>query len=189
MLGQPHVAPLTAFVRSIRQRRAAIDLDFQPEDVPFFDPLDGGIHARVLFLSEAPGPQAVRSGFISRNNPDSTAENNFRMQSAAGIIRSSTVRWNVVAWYIGDRKRIRPANVLDFGESRPYLRELLGLLKELRIVALLGLKAQAAWDAAEIPCQARVVRTYHLSPLSMNTSIERREHVQASFREIARELN
>ncbi len=69
--------------------------------VPHFDPLDGGINARVLFLLEAPGAKAVASGFVSRNNPDETARNFFDLNMAAGIARRDTVCWNVVPWYIG----------------------------------------------------------------------------------------
>jgi hypothetical protein len=40
-----------------------------------------------LFVLEAPGPQAVRSGFMSRNNPDETAKNWFDPSRDTGINR------------------------------------------------------------------------------------------------------
>lgn len=188
MLNQPHIAPLTRFVDEIRRQRQASCPNFRPEHIPYFDPLDGGINARVLFLSEAPGPRAVRSGFVSRNNPDKTAENNFVLQDEAGIVRTMTVRWNVVPWYLGDGKRIRAANHGDLIQSRPYLGSLLPILGHLRIIVLLGKKAQAAWDYADFGCSLTVYRTYHLSPLSLNTSLDRRQHVQSTFRQIADDL-
>src|ERR1041384_539481 len=100
-LNLEHVAPLTALVRTIRADRA------HPEDVPFFDPCDGGTRARVLFLLEAPGPRAKGSGFVSKNNPDETAKNLFELQREAGIPRDLAVLWNVVPWYVGDGRRIR----------------------------------------------------------------------------------
>ncbi len=39
------------------------------QEIPFFDPLDGDVNARCLFVAEAPGPRAVLSGFVSRDNP------------------------------------------------------------------------------------------------------------------------
>ena len=69
--------------------------------IPQFDPLDGGIDAECLFLLEAPGPKAVNSGFVSRNNPDETAKNFFELNVGAGLERSKTITWNVVPWYVG----------------------------------------------------------------------------------------
>jgi Uncharacterized protein family, UPF0114 len=65
-----HVEPLTSYVHKLRECGFG--------EVPYFDPLDEGINAEALFLFEKPGPQAVGSGFISRNNDDPTAENTFR---------------------------------------------------------------------------------------------------------------
>ena len=64
-------------------------------------------------LLEAPGPKAVLSGFVSRNNPDGSAKNFFEFNAQAKIPRKLTVTWNVVPWYIGDGKRIRSANRAD----------------------------------------------------------------------------
>lgn len=59
----PQMKPLTAFVRQIRQDRLSEDY------IPDFDPDDGGVNAEVLFVLEAPGPKAVTTGFVSRDNP------------------------------------------------------------------------------------------------------------------------
>jgi hypothetical protein len=77
----PHIAPLCTYLETLRVERPG-------HDFPAFDPVDGGVQARVLFLLEAPGPQAVNSTFISRNNPDPTARNMCELQDAAGIKRS-----------------------------------------------------------------------------------------------------
>jgi hypothetical protein len=83
---------LTQFAAALRERGMGI--------VPDFDPLDGGVDARILFLFEKPGPMTSEdrggSGFISRNNDDPTAEATFRFMQAAGIPRTLTVIWNVV---------------------------------------------------------------------------------------------
>ena len=49
MLGCPHMIDLTKFAEELRESR--------PEwEVPDFDPRDGGVKARALFLFEKPGP-------------------------------------------------------------------------------------------------------------------------------------
>jgi hypothetical protein len=75
-LDQRHMAPLKNYVQELQNKHKG-------KDIPHFDPKDGGINARVLFVQEAPGPKAVKSrggsGFVSRNNDDQTAANFFQM--------------------------------------------------------------------------------------------------------------
>src|SRR5215472_17455807 len=69
MLSESDMRPLTAHALKLRKSGQG--------QVPDFDPLDGGINARILFLFEKPGPMTSDgrgSGFISRNNDDPTAE-------------------------------------------------------------------------------------------------------------------
>jgi uracil-DNA glycosylase len=106
-LKAPHATALTRFVRALRKSTG------QCTKIPFFDPFDGGTTARCLFLLEAPGPKAVESGFISRNNPDESAKNFFELNAEVGIPRELTVIWNVVPWYVGDGTRIRPVTAFS----------------------------------------------------------------------------
>ena len=78
-LGLSHIRMLFDFVASVR---AAIGAECH---VPDFDPCDGSVNARVLFLLEAPGPKAVRSGFGSSNNLNPTARNLWHLIHHAGI--------------------------------------------------------------------------------------------------------
>ncbi len=96
MLHSEHVGPLTAFVGEIRRQRSLGD------EVPFFDRATAGLHARALFLLEAPGRKAVVSGFVSRNNPDETAKNSFELHQEAGFDRKLTALSNIVPWYVID---------------------------------------------------------------------------------------
>ena len=135
LLKQPHIKDLTHFVETMRTVKG------HGYEIPDFDPLDGGIDAQVLFLLEAPGPRAIASGFISRNNPDETAKNFFLLNASAGIDRRRTVIWNAVPWYIGSGKKIRPARRDDVREADNWLVELLRLLHKLRVVVFVGQKA------------------------------------------------
>jgi hypothetical protein len=114
-LFDPHISSLTHFVETIRKETGL------NKEIPYFDPLDGGINAKCLFLFEAPGPRAVGSGFISRSNPDETAKNFFELNHQAGLPRELTISWNIVPWYIGTESKIRPANKKDIEEGKEYL--------------------------------------------------------------------
>src|SRR5688572_10257099 len=98
MLALPHMGELVAYATELRQRGEG--------EVPHFDPLDGGVEARVLFLFEKPGrmtAEGAGSGFISQNNDDLTAEATCHFLRKAGIARKLTVAWNVVPWWNGTR--------------------------------------------------------------------------------------
>ena len=96
MLNAPHMKPLTDYVAALRANLG------EQYHIPNFDPCDGGIQARALFLLEAPGPRAKASGFVSSNNPDPTAKNLWNLIHNAGIARTDTLIWNIVPWYVGE---------------------------------------------------------------------------------------
>jgi len=179
-LGDSHIAPLSVFVEELRVTAGP------QASIPNFDPWDGGIHARVLFLLEAPGPKAVRSGFVSRNNPDLTAKNFFELNRDAGIPRELTITWNVVPWYIGDGERIRAAKRQDVSSGTASLERLLNLLPSLRAVVLVGKKAQQASSLiSRIRPDVRVFYSPHPSPLFINNAPGNRERILAVLRGVA----
>lgn len=176
----PHVAPLTKFVARVRADRACGDL------VPYFDPADGGINAECLFLLQAPGPQAVASGFVSRNNPDESAKNWHQANALAGLDRTRTATWNIIPWYIGEGGRIRAPRRADVEEGWPYLQRLLDLLPRLRLIALVGKHAQAVHPRlAELRLPIGVMHTPHPSPQFVNREPGNRAVLNAAVREVA----
>lgn len=86
--------------------------------MPDFDPCDGGIDARILCLLEAPGTQAVRTTFISQDNPDPTARNMRSILAEAGVPRRWIIIWNIVPWYVGTMQKIRPVTVTSSGRKQ-----------------------------------------------------------------------
>jgi hypothetical protein len=139
MLVEPHIAPLTSYVESLRRQEP--ETEFQ-----YFDPLDGGVEADMLFLLEKPGPMTsptgkkVGSGFISRNNDDPTAENVFHFMRSAGIERKRVVLWNVIPGWNSTIKY----NAAEIRRGVQEVLHLLPLLSKLRTVVLVGGPARRA---------------------------------------------
>ena len=178
LLGEQHVAPLTEFVERLRQSK--------PEAaVPYFDPTEAGVRARMLLLLEAPGRRSALeagSGFVSPDNDDQTARNMWQLLRDAGIDRGrDVVTWNVVPWYIGDGTKIRPTRASDLEEAREATRELLSLLPDIRVVVLFGRPAAAAWRSLGFNLEA--IQASHPSPLNLNTRPERREEIRLALAE------
>ena len=150
ILRAPHISPLTEFAASLR----TADLI-----VPNFDPMDGGIDARMLFLFEKPGPKTDPeggSGFISRDNDDATAEATFHFMREAFIPRQETVIWNVIPYW-------NSTVIISKGElpkGRSALPGLLKLLPKLKTVVLVG--GQAGRAKQEIEARGlKTFKSYH----------------------------
>jgi len=171
MLKGPAMRQLAAFVQSLRA-------GVSDGEVPDFDPLDGGAGAECLFLMQAPGRRAVETGFVSRNNPDETAKNWHELNESAGIDRRRTLTWNIVPWYIGGETRIRPVTADDIQRALPHLRRLLMLLPNLRIVVLVGRKAERAESSIrDWAGQLEIFRTPHPSPRFVNRTPQNRDRL------------
>ena len=179
MLGRGRMTELIRFVQELRTETR------YGNGIPFFDPCDGGIEAEILVLAEAPGPKAVKTGFISRNNPDPSAKNFLGLLQEAGIPRSATILWNIVPWYVGteDRSSIRPAERQDIADGLPYLYQLLDLLPRLHTIVLLGRKAQQVSKQLTARGGLRILETFHTSARVLNVWPEKRVHILDTLRE------
>jgi len=180
-LHESHIAPLARFLRALRQEVGPRTI------VPDFDPWDGGVDAEILYLLEAPGPQAVASGFISRNNPDESAKNFFQVNAEAKIPRKRTVTWNVVPWYIGDGKTIRAASHADLEQGVLHLPRLLSLLPKLRVVVFVGRESEYAHQT--VMKQHPNIKTFycpHPSPQCLNTNPANRRRMIHVLHQVAK---
>jgi uracil-DNA glycosylase len=179
-LHESHMESLTVFVEALRSqvRKGAL--------IPDFDPWDGGIHAEIIYLLEAPGRQAVATGFVSRNNPDETAKNFFELNAEANIPRKRTVTWNVVPWYIGNKGAIRAAKRGDSEEGVHFLPKLLSLLPKLRAIVFVGRKAEYARAiiAEQLP-NVKMFYCPHPSPRCLNTNPVNRQRILEVLCEVA----
>ena len=178
MLRQSHIEPLATYL-------AKIKAEHPEKELPCFDPCDGGIHAKALFLLEAPGPKAVGSTFISRNNPDPTARNICDLLQEAGISRGDTLLWNIVPWYVGDGNHIHAVNNDDIRQSFPYVKELLSLLPNLEVIALLGKKAQSAKSQIRPLTSVPIIDIPHPSARVFNVWPHKKDEMREHLRQIA----
>lgn len=179
MLSQPHIAPLQKYLLHIRAEHPG-------KEIPNCDPCDGGMQAKALFLLEAPGPKAILSGFISRNNPDPTARNIFNLWQEAGISRTDTLIWNIVPWYVDDGKRIKRD---DIRQLFPYVKDLLSLLPNLKVVGLVGKKAQFAKDQISQLTPSPIIDMPHPSAQNLNTHKDQKDEMRKQLRRIADIIN
>lgn len=156
LLNQPHMIQLTQFVKQLRLKH--------PDGVvPDFDPLDGGINAKVLFLLEKPGPKTDRntggSGFISRDNYDMTANATRVFLDKAGIRREDSVLWNLIP--VWNNTIDTSANEINVGFK--YLEELLLILKNVKVIVLVGKNAQKAYKLID-KSKYHVIESLHPGP-------------------------
>jgi len=183
-LHEPHIRDLTAFVEQIRIERHCGNA------VPYFDPADGGIEAKCLFVLEAPGPNAVKSGFISRNNPDETAKNWLELNRQAEVDRKQTITFNIVPWYIGSNGKIRPASTKDVELGWPYLLRLIDMLPRLCVVVLVGAKAQQiAPRLHSTRPTVRLMKCPHPSPMFVNRKTENRGLLLEALRQVSKVID
>lgn len=178
LLNQPHIEPLCKYLETIKARH--------PEkDLPSFDPCDGGVFARALFLLEAPGPKAVDSAFISRNNADPSARNICGFLQNADISRRDTLLWNIVPWYVGDGKRIRAVNREDIEQSLLHLEKLIEMLPLLKVVVLVGKKAQSADAEIQKLTSVPIINTRHPSQRVFNMWPHKKDEMREHLSQVA----
>jgi hypothetical protein len=184
-LGDPHMVILKKFANDLKE----IDHEGQLEwEVPDFDPADGGVNARALFLFEKPGPMTSKegsgkrpgSGFISRDNDDPTAAAIFCFMRSAGIPREHTILWNVIPWWNGTLAVTRPE--LEDGVSR--VKDLIHLLPKLRAVVLVGKKAAKARPKLETTGLC-LFNSSHPSPLVRARWREKWDSIPSEWRKVA----
>ena len=134
---EPHVAPINRLAARIAAATDSV--------VPSADPDGGGVAARVLLLLETPSRAGgYTTGLISIDNDDTAAANLWRALDAVGLDRRLVLVWNAVPWYVGSPDKIRSPTPAEITAGLAWLRRLLDLLPELRVVACFGRAAARA---------------------------------------------
>ena len=152
LLQQPNIKPLTQFVEKLRAE------DYG--QVPYFDPLDGGVKAKMLFLLEKPGKAgSTSSGIMSRDNATQSCKNIRRFMTEAGIERTETLMWNVVPGWNGTQA----IKVGELQRGIGALNELIAMLPNLSVVVCVGRRAQSAQPFITKSCLT-FFSSHHPSP-------------------------
>jgi len=175
----PHIRPLTEYAEHLRRATH--------HDVPYFDPDDGGIEAEILLLFEKPGPMASSgrgSGFISRDNNDQTAAATKNFLAMAGLPRAKTVIWNTIPTWNGTRQ----IKAEDLKTAPGHLRDLLALVPRVKVIILVGNRAQETFAKIErvapnIVAGYKIIRSLHPSPLVRATRREEWEQIHQVWRQ------
>jgi hypothetical protein len=177
-LNEPHLMPLTKLVEDIRARGFT---------VPNFDPNDGGCNARSLFLLETPGPKAVSSSFVSRDNPDPSAKNVGEALDRAGLQRSEVLLWNVVPYCISTADRNGKTTAKQVRESIPDTQALIDRLPHLKAVIFCGEKAREAFWHLRLRNEVSPFGTSHTGAKAYN-KLHLREDIHDKFLQVAQLL-
>lgn len=187
-LDEPHVGPLNALVGSWRVERST-------NHIPWFDPDDGGVNARVMILMESPAPTTVSetgSGVCSEDNGDPSNRQLSRLRAQAGIPRAQCLKWNMVPWSTRQPGGSDSAPTRSEIESAvPYLLQLLDLTQELDVVVALGKVASAGLMSATSAGAStlyRVVAAPHPSQRNAAAREESLERIARAFRLVANHI-
>lgn len=171
-----HVAPINALAD-----RVADSAGFSHGLVPYADPQLGGVDAEVLALLDNPSTKAeagTGSGLLSLENDDPTARHCAEVYNDFGLRPGRVVHWNVAPAPIAG-----PKNGKSSGPERDrgavWLRELLEMLPNLRVILLMGAMARDGWKKSGLAPDGIVipVDVPHPSNRGMrNTDAELRLH-------------
>ena len=134
---EPHVAPINRLAARIAAATDSV--------VPGANPDGGGIDARVLLLLETPSRAGgYTTGLISIDNDDTAAANLWRGLHAVGLDRRRVLVWNAVPGTSAAPTRSGSPTPAEITAGQAWLRELLDLLPDLRVVACFGRAAARA---------------------------------------------
>ena len=93
-------------------------------------------------------------------------------------------------WYIGTGARIRAARRSDIDAGLPALSRLIALLLKLKVVVLIGRKAERAESLLRgLRPEVQVFRSPHPSPMFINNAPENRARILSVLRQAAGYLN
>ncbi|MDV2474338.1 uracil-DNA glycosylase [Rhodococcus zopfii] len=182
----PHVKPLNELAD-----RIAETVGLPHGHVPYVDPDQGGIHARVLVLLDNPSTKAeagTGSGLLSLDNDDRTARNCREAYARHGVPWSQVVHWNVVPFPVAG-VRNGGSTAAERARAVRWTREVVDLCPDLEQVLLLGAAARDGWARAGIGRDLYVLpgKIPHCSARGLN-SPGGRERFDAAIAQIARSL-
>ncbi|GFG71484.1 MULTISPECIES: uracil-DNA glycosylase [Mycolicibacter] len=143
----PHVKPLNDLADRIADAEG-----LKHGQVPYVDPDQGGLGARMLVLLDNPSTKAeadTGSGLLSLDNNDRTARNCREAYAHYGVDWQDVVHWNAVPFPVAGVKN-GGSTIAERQRAVPWTREAVALLPNLEIVLLLGVAARDGWKRATV---------------------------------------
>ena len=179
----PHVAELNGLADSI-----AASLSLPRGHVPYLDPDQGGVNARLLVLLDNPSTKAeagTGSGLLSLDNNDRTARNCREAYARHNVSWSDVVHWNVVPFPVAGAKN-GGSTAAERAQAAHWTRKFVDLCPNLEFVLLLGVAARDGWARAAIDRQIVVLpgKIPHCSDRGLNT-LGGRDRFEASIAQAA----
>lgn len=133
------VRPINELIRKISQ-------DVDAPNLPYNDPLFGGVDAELLIMMKAPeadaAPDKTGARFLCFDNADAGAANIFEAFRRSGIARDRCIAWNICPFPI----QAGAPTASELRRAMPYTKELIELLPRLKVVLLLGSPPAKGWD-------------------------------------------
>lgn len=165
----PHVAPLNSLIERLGAAKGGVGM-------PLAAPWHGGINAPALVVLNDAGEPGEETTFMCIRNPDRAADRQRHLMTEFNIDPVNFCYWNGYPWPRVDPKRdMTPEQSLEGGLA---LLEVMGLMTDLRMLLLLGRKAQDA-AAAVLPQllaahpKVHIIRSLH--PLGAKRAVDRQE--------------
>lgn len=166
---EPHVKPLNDLTD-----RIAHAVGLPRGHVPYVDPDQGGIEARVLVLLDNSSTKAeagTGSGLLSLDNDDRTARNCREAYARHQVPWSQVLHWNVVPFPVAGVKN-GGSTAAERARAVRWTREVVELCPKLEQVLLLGAAARDGWARAGITGDLYVLpgKIPHCSARGLNSS-------------------
>ncbi|WP_122389621.1 uracil-DNA glycosylase [Pseudomonas syringae group genomosp. 3] len=151
--------------------------------LPYFDPLDGGVFARVLILLESPARTVSLPRYVSRDNPGPAQRNLKGFIEQVGLARHKTVLWNLYPWLPDLDKPKGPLRRAQIEEGIEMLITLLTFFPDLVTIVFAGRVAQKAIPRVRLAFpNFSLLEMPHPSPLSVCTHPNVRQRILSTLR-------
>ena len=179
-MNDPHMIILKNYVEKLRKTN--------PKSyTPNFDPNDGGINAKILFLFEKPGrktdPSYGGSGYISLDNKDETARATKKFLKEANINRKKIVIWNTIPSWNGTRD----ISIEERKQASLQLSSLLKILKNLEYIFLVGKEAQKMSKLLD-PSKYKIINSPHPSPINRASRRKEWENIPKIWKQVTKSV-
>nr|WP_135003464.1 uracil-DNA glycosylase family protein [Pseudomonas amygdali] len=151
--------------------------------MPYFDPLDGGVYAKILILLESPARTVSRARYVSRDNPGLHNATSKVSWNRLGW-NAETVIWNLYPWLPDLEKPKASLRRAQIEEGIEKLITLLPHFPDLATVVFAGRVAQQAMLRVRhaFP-DISLLEMPHPSPLSVCTHPSVRQRILSTLRD------